>query len=197
MMLAGMSLDVSHEIEKERALAAARAELERLATTDAMTGLANRRVFEERIAAGFAEAARHERGFALMVMEIDDFKRRNDTYGHAAGDVALRELGRVLLDTIRAGEVAARIGGEEFAILLPDSDGISAAPLAERIQTRLREWDASPMPLTVSIGIACVSAAVSSWDRLLSKADDAMYEAKRSGKNRIVLSQTCHVSTVI
>jgi diguanylate cyclase (GGDEF)-like protein/PAS domain S-box-containing protein len=190
-ILAGVAIDVTREMEKEKALSEANLQLERLATTDVLTGLSNRRVFEERMAIEFESALRNQRCFSLIVMDIDNFKRRNDTYGHAAGDSALRHLGRVLLDSVRQGDVAARIGGEEFAILLPDTDTSGAALLAGRIRILLAQFDSSAIKLTVSTGIAALDPdqphLVQSWERLISCADSAMYQAKRSGKDRFVI----------
>ena len=190
-ILAGVAFDITLEIEKERALSEANAKLERLATTDLLTGLANRRVFEERIAIEFTNAIRKERSLALLVMDIDDFKKRNDTYGHAAGDTALSVLGKLALKTLRPGDLAARIGGEEFAFLLPETNAQQAAQIAVRFQQLLRETD--PERLTVSVGIATLYPSMphspENWKRLLSLADAAMYAAKKSGKDRYVIHQ--------
>ena len=197
-ILAGVAVDVTREMEKEKALSEANFQLERLATTDVLTGLSNRRVFEDRIAIEFESALRSQRAFSLIVMDIDNFKRRNDTYGHAAGDSALRHLGRVLLETIRQGDVAARIGGEEFAILLPDTDTSGAALLAERIRVLLGQFDSNVSRLTVSTGIAALDPRqpqwIQNWERLIFCADSAMYQAKRSGKDRFVIHEPTELS---
>ena len=192
-IIAGVSIDITREIEKELALSEANSQLERLATTDLLTGLSNRRVFEERIEREFGSALRKKRPLALIVMDIDDFKKRNDTYGHAAGDEALRTVGKILLKSVRIGDLAARIGGEEFAILLPDTDTSGAALLAERIRKLLCQADCGGLKLTASAGIAAVEQShpqtTVSWKRLISCADAAMYDAKNSGKNRFVIHE--------
>jgi len=185
-ILAGVAVDVTREVEKERALSEANAELIRLARTDALTGLFNRRFFEERMAIAFSTAVRKARPLSLIIMDVDNFKRRNDAYGHAAGDEALRVIGKLLAGAVRLGDMAARIGGEEFAILLTETDTNGSILLAQRIQSLLRRADCGPEALTLSIGIAAITASTPNWERLLSRADDAMYEAKRSGKNRFV-----------
>lgn len=174
---------------QQKALAQANVKLERLANTDALTGLYNRRAFDERIAAQFAVAERNERPLSVLLMDLDYFKRRNDQFGHTAGDEALRALGLILKETARAGDVAARIGGEEFAVLLPETDGCQAKSFAERIQASLAELSLTSGPLTASIGIASKDRFKRTWDRLLVCADDAMYEAKRAGRNRIISHQ--------
>jgi diguanylate cyclase (GGDEF)-like protein len=122
----------------------------------------------------------------VLVVDIDNFKRRNDTYGHAAGDAALQTVGKILSGCVRMGDTAARLGGEEFAFLLPDTKASGANDLALRIQAALSQQVQGPTPLTVSLGVSSMRDDIQSWEQLLSRADDAMYEAKRSGKNRIV-----------
>lgn len=186
-ILAGVAIDVTREIEKGLALTEANRQLERLATTDALTGLSNRRVFEERIAREFTTVGRSGRLMSVLLMDIDNFKKRNDTYGHATGDEALRLLGRILLETVRLDDMAARIGGEEFAVLLPDTELAGASEFARRIQQHLRDAYLGPMPLTVSVGIATADGETRDWEHLVSLADNAMYEAKRAGKDRIAI----------
>lgn len=119
-------------------------------------------------------------------MDVDNFKQRNDTYGHAVGDTALELIGRVVRRCVRAGDTAARMGGEEFAILLPNTDLKGAMDLAMRFQHMLALEEHGPLPLTVSIGVTSAMDSSSKWELLLSQADEAMYVAKRSGKNKAV-----------
>lgn len=186
-ILGAVSVDITDQIRREQELAHANMQLELLAATDPLTGLPNRRVFEHRAAVEFAIARRAQRPLSIMVMDIDNFKQRNDLLGHAAGDEALRALSVAIAECTRVTDLAARIGGEEFAYLLPDTPSSGAIILANRIQTALREIQAGPIALTVSIGVATIDSTTPTWEQLLSRADDAMYEAKRTGKNRFVV----------
>lgn len=185
-LLAGVTMDMTEQVNREEALAKANRQLELLATSDSLTGLFNRRVFGSRAAIEFSKARRSRRPLSVLVVDIDNFKRRNDTYGHAAGDAALQTVGKILSGCVRMGDTAARLGGEEFAFLLPDTKASGANDLAVRIQAALSQQVQGPAPLTVSLGVSSMRDDIQSWEQLLSRADDAMYEAKRSGKNRIV-----------
>ena len=185
-LLAGVTMDMTEQVNREEALAKANRQLELLATSDSLTGLFNRRVFGSRAAIEFSKARRSRRPLSVLVVDIDNFKRRNDTYGHAAGDAALQTVGKILSGCVRMGDTAARLGGEEFAFLLPDTKASGANDLALRIQAALSQQVQGPAPLTVSLGVSSMRDDIQSWEQLLSRADDAMYEAKRSGKNRIV-----------
>lgn len=185
--LACVSIDITREIEREQSLSQANSSLQLLATTDALTGLANRRTFETHVATEFARAGRNHTPLSLIVLDIDNFKKRNDTLGHTAGDEALRIIGRVLRESLRATDLSARVGGEEFAILLPGTDLSHAILLARRIQTRLRQAKAGTMPLSASIGIVTDDGSATTWEGMVSQADQAMYMAKRSGKDRYVI----------
>jgi diguanylate cyclase (GGDEF)-like protein len=167
-------------------------ELERLAGTDALSGLSNRRAFTEFGETALANAARSGRPCALVMIDIDRFKSVNDRLGHAAGDTVIRALGAALAGAIRVGERAGRIGGEEFAVILPDGGSEQAMALAQRIQAvvramRPRAGDA-PIAVTVSIGVASTHGAPCTLDELLARADRAMYAAKDAGRNRTVLA---------
>jgi diguanylate cyclase (GGDEF)-like protein/PAS domain S-box-containing protein len=183
-MLAKISQDITAQLKQQEALAAANRQLELLAMTDALTGLANRRAFESRAAIEYSVALRKQRPLSILTMDIDNFKLRNDTYGHAAGDEALKVLGAVLKSCVRSGDVAARLGGEEFAFLLPETGEEGAMGLAARIQSLLHQAAHGPIELTVSVGVSTTDPTTRNWQRLLARADDAMYEAKRAGKNR-------------
>ena len=185
-LLAGVTMDMTEQVNREEALAKANRQLELLATSDSLTGLFNRRVFGSRAAIEFSKARRSRRPLSVLVVDIDNFKRRNDTYGHAAGDAALQTVGKILSGCVRMGDTAARLGGEEFAFLLPDTKASGANDLAVRIQAALSQQVQGQAPLTVSLGVSSMRDDIQSWEQLLSRADDAMYEAKRSGKNRIV-----------
>lgn len=167
--------------------------LKALTLTDALTGLANRRNFDARLALEFARQQRTERPLALLLLDVDYFKRYNDHYGHPAGDLVLKELAQVLrLSVARASDLPARIGGEEFAILLPETDAAGAAALAEQVRQNLqkrgiRHADSPVAPLmTVSIGIAVTLAKIGSesMDVFVKRADGALYQAKHAGRDR-------------
>ena len=185
-MLAKISQDVTSQLRHEQELAEANHRLELLATTDSLTGLARRRVFEERAQIELSVSMRKHREFSILMVDIDNFKRRNDTFGHAAGDEALQVLANVVQSCVRVVDLAARLGGEEFAILLPETGTEGAMILAGRIQSALAKANHGPVPLTISIGIAALDATTTTWRDVLNHADDAMYEAKRRGKNQAV-----------
>ncbi len=190
-MIGGVDVEVTAEVERERQLKDANRLLDELATTDSLTGIANRRAFEADLAIEFANALRRKRSLAMLLMDIDNFKRRNDELGHAAGDRALKIIGRVLTQSGRAGDLPARIGGEEFAVLLPDTNLAGAKVVAARIQSLLAQEHAGMLPLTLSIGVACLDETIHTPERLIACADDAMYQAKRNGKNCIIVHQEC------
>jgi diguanylate cyclase (GGDEF)-like protein len=166
--------------------------VERQALVDGLTGLANRRAAEEALAAELTRSARLGGSVALVFADLDGFKGVNDEHGHPAGDDVLREFAHVLLDSVRDIDLAARWGGEEFAIILPGTDAAGAASLAERVRQLLSGRViltalGSPISLTVSLGVA-VAPPASGVDELVRAADSALYEAKRAGKNRVAVA---------
>jgi diguanylate cyclase (GGDEF)-like protein/PAS domain S-box-containing protein len=189
-MLAKIAQDITEQIGSQRELAQANRRLTLLATTDSLTGLSTRRVFEERAEIEFSVARRNRRSLSMLVMDIDSFKYRNDTHGHAAGDEALKILGTVIAASVRQGDVAARLGGEEFGLLLPDTDAIGAICLAERFRSMLHLAEHGPLALTVSVGAATLDMDTSTWEQMLAQADEAMYQAKRNGKDRAIHHRT-------
>jgi diguanylate cyclase len=162
------------------------AELEWLARTDSLTGLANRRVLVEALGRETQLARRHGRPLSLVLLDIDHFKRVNDKHGHPAGDAVLVEIARRLLSTMRSGETLARVGGEEFAWLLPATDAAGAVIAAERARQAV---EAETFPgvgdLTISAGVSTVSGN-NGYDGLYKAADRALYLAKQTGRNRTV-----------
>jgi diguanylate cyclase (GGDEF)-like protein len=159
-------------------------QLRRLATTDELTGLGNRRHFVERAREAVAVARRYGQWCTLAVIDVDLFKRVNDRLGHQAGDQALIGLAAVLKANLRATDLAARFGGDEFVILLPLTDPDAGKAAAERIQQSVRLGGSWP-ELTISIGVASVRDEGASLEELLARADQALYDAKGSGRNRI------------
>lgn len=163
--------------------------LERLAATDAMTGLANRRQFFTLAAVEWSRAARYQRQLALLMLDIDLFKAINDTHGHAAGDEVIKAVAQSLAKHKRASDIAARIGGEEFALLLPEASVEAAVVAAERLRQLVADTvivaDGTPISVTISIGASACTAATRSVEDLLNEADTALYAAKRGGRNRV------------
>jgi len=154
------------------------------AETDDLTGLPNRRHLKNVMARGPLEQA------ALVVLDIDHFKAVNDTLGHAAGDAALVHLARLLRDTLRTGDVAARMGGEEFAVWLAGADQATALEVAERLRAQVERspfrWQGEPRPFTVSCGVASYPVPIRHQDNLMPTADAALYRAKNGGRNQVV-----------
>lgn len=160
---------------------------------DRLTGLPNRSYFDERVAAELSRARRYGEPVALLMLDVDHFKQFNDTFGHPAGDEVLRQLARVLADTRRANDVVARYGGEEFAVILVDTPKFTAAKVAERVRERINTHDfaeAAPRAgkLSASIGVATFPDDGADAETLVRSADTALYAAKRSGRNRVVLA---------
>ena len=169
-------------------------EMLRLSLTDALTGLPNRRHFERRLREELARAVRCGQSLVLMLLDLDGLKKVNDTAGHDSGDEALRAVARTLKHTCRATDRASRTGGDEFAVLAPNVTEREAETLAGRIREGLtveaREVGGSFPPLTVSIGVADTRHIREPRpDQLYAAADQALYQAKQAGKNRVVLSQ--------
>jgi diguanylate cyclase (GGDEF)-like protein/PAS domain S-box-containing protein len=185
-LLGGIGLDLTEELTRERALAEANLQLQQLATTDGLTGLANRRVLDERVEYEYRLAKRHKTELSVVLMDLDNFKRRNDVYGHASGDEVLRRLGYMVTSILRVTDLAARYGGEELVIVLPGAGSEGSMIFTERLKARMREADWPDEPLTASFGIATLVGGIPSGRRLIELADWAMYEAKRAGKDRIV-----------
>ncbi|CAN7689217.1 CHASE domain-containing protein [Pseudoduganella sp. LjRoot289] len=171
-------------------------ELLMLATTDFLTGLPNRREFMARLD---DEQARLQRDIggqaAVLMLDLDHFKRVNDEYGHATGDAVLRHMAALMRDSQRKIDTLGRVGGEEFAVLLPGADMLAAAAFAERLRQRIAGTpltvDGHELAVTVSVGIAAMDAADASGDAALVRADKALYCAKRGGRNRVEQVDVC------
>lgn len=163
-----------------------------LAIRDGLTGLHNRRYLESHLASLVRLSASEDRGMALLIMDIDHFKRVNDTHGHDAGDEVLREFARRIRKVVRGIDLCARFGGEEFVVVMPDTDVALAHSIAERIRERVAELPfavadgAQQLDVTVSIGLSWLEHADDSPETLLQRADQALYAAKRNGRNRVM-----------
>jgi diguanylate cyclase (GGDEF)-like protein len=172
-------------------VAALRRSLERqrhLAESDPLTGVANARRFDETAEKEFARARRYRHQLTLAYLDLDNFKQVNDGFGHRTGDRVLQIVAETIQRHARPSDLLARMGGDEFAILMPETNAEQASLALERIRGVLGvRMAASGWPVTLSVGIAEWSEEVDSIDRLFSRADSLMYEAKRDGKDRVVL----------
>ncbi|HEY7207409.1 MAG TPA: diguanylate cyclase [Gaiellaceae bacterium] len=165
-----------------------RAHLEREAQTDALTGLYNHRVFHERLRAALQRSSRTHAPVAVLMLDIDDFKRVNDVHGHGVGDEVLAVLAETLRGAVRSGDVVCRLGGEEFAVIMESSNRERARRLARRLVTRIAAVECDPVgPVTVSVGIALGPEHAMSPRELTACAEGAMMTAKARGKNKVVV----------
>jgi two-component system, cell cycle response regulator len=163
--------------------------------TDGLTGVQNRRYFEHRCQIELSQTRRHKQPLACMFLDIDKFKRINDTHGHQTGDEVLRGIARVIQAQLRTSDTIARYGGEEFVVLLPQTAGHYALEIAERIRLSVAETaftasDGHAVPTTISIGLAILhpdeASTGTSLDNLIARADKALYAAKHGGRNQVV-----------
>jgi diguanylate cyclase (GGDEF)-like protein len=173
---------VELEAEQERSRDLLR-QLERLSREDALTGLANRRSWDETLAHEFERARRHDSGLAVLLCDLDHLKEINDRYGHAAGDRVLVAVSEVLRDRVRIGDLPARLGGDEFGVICPETTLAAAVALADDLRARFRELnpaDISVPGVTVSMGAACREPADVSPNEIVLRADDQLYLVKRT-----------------
>lgn len=166
------------------------ARLQQLATTDFLTGLHNRRSFMEHAQAELARLQRvGSQKVALLMLDLDRFKRVNDTYGHMAGDAVLRHVAGHIRHSLREVDCAGRFGGEEFVLLLADADINGACAFAERLRTGIEQdpplWENAPIPVTVSVGVTVMRADDKMPETAIARADTALYQAKERGRNRV------------
>lgn len=164
--------------------------LQSMAATDVLTGLTNRRQFNSRLHEEIARARRHETPLTLALFDLDDFKRLNDFYGHPVGDRILRELGKLVRQNIRESDLPSRYGGEEFALILPETRETEGYELLERIRLLVAQTvfclPENPLTITVSVGVAQLEPRQHTAFELVELADKALYEAKKQGKNQVV-----------
>jgi diguanylate cyclase (GGDEF)-like protein len=196
----GAALDeMAEQLQKrQRELQQALADLTEQATTDALTGLYNRRFFRDALNREIASANRKGFPFSVILLDIDHFKRVNDAFGHDAGDVVLKEIAAVLRASVRDSDIAVRHGGEEFAILLPETAVDVAAERAERLRQRLEQhqitYGTKALRITASFGVVQNRPGDADASALMKAVDAAMYSAKASGRNKVVVSQSCEVA---
>lgn len=161
------------------------------ATRDALTGLLNRRFFDDQLGKDVAHAQRHESPLSVLVFDLDHFKRVNDTYGHPAGDKVLAAMGLVVRKSVRAEDVACRLGGEEFAIVMRATGWDGAVHMAERLRVAVEDYpfeaDGTRLSVTISVGTSTLDPSRHDEPSgLLEEADQALYRAKDEGRNRVV-----------
>ena len=175
---------------KMRELEAVNEELERLATTDGLTGLMNHRTFQERLRQEFTRATRYGTPLSLLLLDVDHFKQFNDTFGHPAGDAVLKSVSQVLRMTARHTDLVARYGGEEFVLVLPQTDSHGATVIAERVRVAIAaaSWDLRAV--TVSIGVSTLALDTPDPSVLIARADQALYHSKAAGRDRVTHGQT-------
>jgi len=189
-------------VKVSRQLEATNRELERLAHIDGLTGIANRRYFDDFLAREFARSSRNRNLLSLILADVDHFKSYNDHYGHQAGDDALKQVAVGLKNCLRRpADLVARYGGEEFVIVLPETNRGGALRVAELLRTAVEQlaiphgWSSAANKLTLSLGVACTSSeSVPTPETLLADADQALYSAKHAGRNRVAPEYVTPVS---
>lgn len=190
-LLRTLTLQISSALDNARLYAV----VSELATKDSLTCLNNRRVFKERLDEEITRSFRYNRSFSIMMLDLDKFKRVNDTYGHPAGDSVLQQSVRIILQQIRNCDFAARYGGEEFVVILPEASEENSVTVGERIKDAIAQHtfnlpDGKDIRITISMGIASFPANAMTAEKLIERSDQALYNAKQTGGNRVcVFSQ--------
>ncbi len=161
-------------------------QLELLATHDSLTNVLNARAFAAELAQELGRNRRYGRPLALIYLDLDDFKKVNDAHGHATGDAVLRLVADAMRGAVRQADLVGRLGGDEFGVLMPETDAAVAHAAATRLVTGIRTVFRGTPSVTASIGVVAVAGTEAGSDELLRRADQAMYEAKRAGKDRVV-----------
>lgn len=186
--------DITHQklaleelVLKRSQLELANRKLQKLAMKDSLTQALNRRAFDERLEEEIHRCARSKLPMSLLMLDIDHFKQYNDSFGHVAGDEALRQVVRVLTEAGRVDDIIARYGGEEFAIILPNTGAAGCALVAEKLRFAVAAIVGTPRPLTVSVGGTTLDLRTThiTADRIVHMADEALYSAKAAGRNQV------------
>jgi len=188
---------------KERTieLMEANRKLNELSITDGGTGLFNHRYFLRALEAEYRRALRYKRSLALLLLDIDHFKEVNDTYGHPCGDLVLKNLAGRLKGCLRSTDIPARYGGDEIAVILPETNKSKASEVAEKLRRQLEkisfEWDGNSFNITCSIGVAAIpETGIDNWNELLYSADKSLYRAKGKGRNNVIAFDSGQVRRV-
>jgi diguanylate cyclase (GGDEF)-like protein len=181
--------DVTENVYMERSLT-------QMNMQDSLTGITNRRHLDKRLAEEFMRHRRYGREMSVVMLDIDNFKNINDTYGHQVGDTVLRTLAAICSEAMRAGDIISRFGGEEFCAILPETDCNRARMFAERLRQdvaakEILHDENTVLRITISLGIAGLDETVRSPEDLVKNADEAMYNSKQKGKNMVSLHQNC------
>jgi len=184
---AALEASIALEYQKQ-ALEVANARLESLATSDGLTGLKNRRALDAHLEYEFARSNRYQVDLSVILLDIDNFKNYNDSFGHQAGDDVLRDVAAILTHCTRESDIIARYGGEEMCIVLPETDTDAAHHIAERLRCEVETSKWQRMPVTVSLGVASFSPEMDSVSDLILAADRALYKSKDLGRNRVTLA---------
>ena len=189
LMGAFATLELRRSLAREESF---RREMERRAATDELTGLANRRETLAALDRHISSVRRHGHPLSVAILDIDHFKRVNDTYGHPAGDEVIRRVAQFAVELMREEDLVGRLGGEEFVVILPDTDAAAALKACDRLRARIAEaivpiGDGSAISVTLSAGVAQIHAD-DDRTRLIARADEALYDAKNQGRDRVLLA---------
>jgi diguanylate cyclase (GGDEF)-like protein len=180
--------------ERTAELTAANEALQRLIVTDPLTGLLNRRALRNLMRREFERSRRHRHDLAVIMFDLDHFKRVNDRFGHLAGDAVLSHVAGVATRSVRATDALARYGGEEFVIVAPETDPMEAQMLAERVREAIASssvvFEGQQLAVTASFGVAFLCARDGDQDALIGRADAALYAAKGAGRNCVVVDRS-------
>jgi diguanylate cyclase (GGDEF)-like protein len=163
--------------------------ISKMSTKDELTGLYLRDVFDVVLRQKVEETKRNDQPLSLLMMDIDDFKIVNDTYGHQLGDYVLKKIGRTINSLVRKMDLPARYGGEEMAVIMPDANREQVFKVAERIRKEISQLKFEHFSVTISIGIGRVNREIKTPEKLLKAADNALYQAKDKGKNRVIINK--------
>ncbi|MBA1380368.1 sensor domain-containing diguanylate cyclase [Pseudomonas brassicacearum] len=183
--------DVTDVATNRHQIQAANAQLQLLSSTDRLTGLYNRGHWEGSLKAAYARHQRYGNALSLVMLDIDHFKHVNDNYGHQAGDKVIEQLAQLLREHARESDVAGRYGGEEFGVVLSDTDQAGARIFAERlrqaVEQLLVQYNGQDIRFTISLGVADLSAPANDHAELIARADQALYTSKKTGRNRVTV----------